>query len=155
MKIYFSLFFSCFFLLMTCAAFAGTTSLTTYYPPPAAAYNKIKLSTNATTYNANPTTYCATQNPPGTYVNNGALFVDAKGTLNVCMGGKAIVYPQECYNKFCSYDTSAVPLTPCTVTCGTGTGFTQTPLDATGNLSETFKTSATTMVISIVCCSGT
>ena len=119
-------FFS--FILISCHALATTTYLSTYYPPPVGAYNKVQLSSN---YTAASTTVCNGLNngviyantsgilmtcvlgAPQTYCNasnNGALIADNNGTLHVCTNnGTSSIYPQECYNAFCSYDSTTDP----------------------------------------------
>jgi hypothetical protein len=138
-----SIFF--FFILFTCHAFAGSTSLTTYYPTPTAAYNKVSLATNSTP--------SCLAHPP---CPNGTLYVDSTGTLHVWMNGQNTVYPQQCYNSFCSYDNAQDPgdinchqfLTlPCLP------GFTQMSMGGLPNY-DLFNTSNNTTVISIVCCSS-
>jgi len=147
-----TLLFFFFFILLCGFAFAGKTSLTTYYPAPTAAYNKIKLSTNANNIDCT--------NP----INNGEVFVDTSGTLNVCMNKQKTVYPQECYNFFCSYDNTVLnddtnkcptfltgnpgnPGNPCP------NGTYPVPTDSKNNYKDTFKVTANTTVLSIVCCS--
>jgi hypothetical protein len=172
-----------FALLFTSYAFAGTMTLTTYYPPPTAAYNKVNLAKN---YTANATTgqassYCKGNNtPPGTYLDttsgspgilsvctgngtstpvNGAIHADSTGALHVVMNGQDVVYPQECYNKFCSY-TTGTPA-PCanyrnpnpTPQGLCPNGFYQIPVNSSSAYYDTFQTSPTYTVISIVCCS--
>jgi len=162
MKKNFSLFLFLFTILFTCFAFAGTTSLTTYYPAPTAAYNKVKLSTNAS-YSTTPNTgYCGSTLTP---LNNGAIFIDSSGNLNVCMNGQATSYPQECYNRFFSYDTSSPPAgatwsdyRKLYTSTNCQSGFIQVPVDGltpSPNSYEQFQTSPHTVVTSIVCCSGT
>jgi hypothetical protein len=179
MKNFISIFFCFFFFLLTCNAFAvKTTTLATYYPPPTAAYNTVNLSTNY----ALPTTtntaanFCSSSNPGAIYlystpppiyyvctgvgtssVANGIVHGDTSGTgtLHVIMkNGQDIIYPQECYNAFCSYTS---PATACPATPGCPLGFIQQkPIDlnSPADNSDVFQTSANNYVISIVCCSS-
>jgi len=151
-------FFS--FILLSSHALAGTTTLTTYYPPPTAAYNQVKLSIN----------YAA---PPACNVSNsGTIYVDSSGTLHVCIFNpntssyQYSIYPQQCYNAFCSYDNSSDP--GGNITCLNylnanivlglkgvcQNGFVQTPVDSSLTKSDVFQASTKTYVISIVCCSS-
>lgn len=179
-------------------ATTGTTSLTTWYPSPTAAYNTVKLATNyisptvtspiggCTAGNANTifldstsntlkvctgvlntaTPYCGTS---GTPLNNGTLIADTTGTLHVCNNGTDAIYPQICYNSFCSFDLStasaaciATPTPSCcspALACPSGVGsggFTQIAIDSSAvpKTFEAFQTSKNTEVISIVCCNS-
>ena len=127
------LFLFFFFILLACNAHAGSTTMTTYYPPPVGAYNKVTLATNS----ASPT--CDGS-------NNGTVFADNTGTLHVCINGKSSIYPQECYNSFCSYNPSTDPV--CTPVCQGGL------LQVVPSITDQFQTSASTTVISTVCCSS-
>ena len=84
MKNYISLSLISFFILSTSCVLAGTTSLSTNYPPPTAAYNKVKLATNATVAYTSGT---VTSGPgcPGTITANPpTVFTDNTGTLYEC-----------------------------------------------------------------------
>jgi hypothetical protein len=132
-----------FSILINNDAFAsGTLSLTTYYPAPTAAYNKVTLATA-------PGLACLAAPP----CPNGTLYSDGTGTLHVWMNGKDTVYPQECYNTFCSYAVAnptgcnGFLANPCP------TGFTQQPVNLPTGYDQ-FNADANTMVDAIVCCSN-
>jgi len=106
-----TLFLFLFFILFACHAMAQTISMSTYYPAPVANYNTIKLATNAPVPTCNLT-------------NIGTMYTDSTGTLYVCMTSQTsgtavfVVYPQQCYNSFCSCQCSG---TGCTCsTCPAG-----------------------------------
>jgi len=95
MKKYTSIYFIFFFFLLTCHAFAGTTSMSTYYPAPTGSYNQVQLNTKY-----QPP---CVQNPP---CPNGTVYADNTGTLHVVMNGQDTIFPQQCYNTFCTFDLS-------------------------------------------------
>ena len=88
---------------------------------------------------------------------NGNLHGDSLGTGTlhvVMMGGQDIVYPPECYNKFCSYSGVNTCTAYMTNTAGNcQPGFTQIPVNSSNGWDDSFQTSPTTTVISIACCS--
>jgi len=135
----FILFF-CFLVLSAGRIYAGRIQLVTYYPSPTAAYNQVQLQAQASS--------CAGQ-PDGT------LFLDTstspQGSLKVCKSGVARVYPQQCYNSFCTYLPSlGVCTNPPAIPCNPGC--------SNGFLNLGFKdligTDANNCVASIVCCGG-
>lgn len=166
-----------FVLFSASAAFAGgTISLTTYYPPPTAAYNTVKLATNSANSNApseTPNLYCTGANNGAIFINsntgvlnecngvsssvtycsvtanNGTLYSDNNGNLHVCMNGQSSVFPQQCYNSFCS--CAALPCSLCTASCANG--FASIPVDAAGDSYDTFQTASNNYVYSYACCS--
>lgn len=106
------------------------------------------------------TPYCGSTVTPA---NNGTLIGDGTGTLHLCNGGTDSIYPPECFNKFCNYDSSIDPTgTTCaSYTGGTiGTqgqcpsGFVQSAASPSAPANyDQFQTTANTQVVSIVCCS--
>ena len=107
--------------------------------------------------------YCS---DPG---NAGAILADSLGVLHVCMNNQDTIYPQQCYNDFCSYDITQHPTCDADSTCtckpymiGTinqkgacSSGFIQMPVDSTKvKTYDTFQTSAQISVVSIVCCTA-
>jgi len=169
MKKCISIIFFFSFILFTYYAFSGTTSLTTYYPPPTAAYNKVQLSTTVTSSQTQTVTNSVNCSLPA---NNGALFVDGNGNLNVCIGLSAVSYPQQCYNSFCSYDQTKPGVTKpenstcasfLTNPCHSQSGFNylqavdspQPPLPRTTHSYDVFVTAPNNTVVSMLCCSGT
>jgi len=113
----------------------------------------------------NPVPGCTSANT-GTYINNGAVLADSNGILHVCMSGNGgiptdTIYPQECFNKFCSHSTYDGDNSNGTNVClptACPAGFTQqTPIDSQSTNYDTydvFNPSTNTTVISYVCCSG-
>ncbi len=101
---------------------------------------------------------------------SGTVLVDSMGTIHVMMvnsGGvlQDVIYPQQCYNSFCSYNPVSDPTG--SITCpsyvgGTGVGtqgpckngFTQSTVDSNHDAYNQYQTSATSAVVSLVCCSG-
>jgi len=117
--------------------------MTTYYPAPTAAYNIIKLDTNAS-LTCNGT-------------NNGTVAADSTGTLYICSNNQAVLYGQASYNTFCSFDPTNLADPNGTNTCSSfisnpcPPGFTQV---APGNMNpgyDTFKISTHTSVMSMIC----
>jgi hypothetical protein len=136
----------CLFLVLPAGSiWAGQVSFSTSYPTPTAAYNKVSLPSGA--QGNNP---CGGVGNPQ---NKGMLFLAANGSLNVCdNNGNAQVYPQQCYNSFCTYATAntcpPVPLIgTCSPTCASG--FTNSV-----GVPDTIQTDSTDCVVSIVCCGG-
>ena len=78
---------------------------------------------------------------------NGTLIADTSGNLHVCINNQETIYPQQCYNKSCTYDPTATNY--CPISCNQP-GLT-TQLIAGSNV---FQTSATSETLSLVCCSG-
>jgi hypothetical protein len=161
--------FSLFFILYSSDTFAGTTTLISYYPPPSAAYNQVSLSTNYTAPVNTQAAYCPGNNS-GIFIDktgtlyqctganssqpycktaaNGTVVVDNYGNLHVCKNAGGVVadsiFPQQCYNAFCSYDLT-YSAGPCTPSCQNG--FTSQ------GFADTFQTSPSTSLVSIACCS--
>ncbi|MDE2028496.1 MAG: hypothetical protein KGK03_01495 [Candidatus Omnitrophica bacterium] len=143
-------------------AFAGTgsTQLTTYYPAPSSNYQMIKLSH---TFPAPNVSNACTGNP------DGMLFADTSGTIYVCKGGTPSIYPQQCYNYFCTGNISPFSCSSdCTPTPGnlsclpttlpTGYAYLTTGGGTSSSVSnsdlvDSFQSSATTNVYSSVLCS--
>ena len=175
-----------FILFIASCAFAGTTTLTTYYPAPTAAYNKVNISTNYNPPNGTQAA-CGGSIPIGsTYFDtttnvlsvctstgnsspaNGTIYhKDNTGILHVVMNGQDATYPQECFNKFCSYTIvngqicsnvgSCAYMTNPTPSLPQGncpSGFNQLPVDPTTDWYDLLQTSNTTCVASIVCCTS-
>ncbi len=162
-----------FFILFASCALAGTTTLTTWYPPPTAAYNTVSLSTNNVAAATTPGIYCTGSNngaifldsatgilndctgmgtaaPYCTVANYGVLMADNTGTLHVCTNsGQDTLYPQQCYNSICSYDTAKGALN-CTPAPLCQPGFTKVLVGVLGH--DHYQTSATTYVNSYACC---
>lgn len=137
------------FIFPACSAIAGSITLTTYYPAPTAAYNQVKLATNA------PTPACSSA------ANVGTIYADSTGSLYVCMQNpnsptifQYYSYPQQCYNASCTFDASTGAST-CAPTCASG--FAQVPIDKAvpPDTFDQYQISTNTQIISIVCCSGT
>jgi len=101
---------------------------------------------------------------------NGNLHGDSlgTGTLHVLMNGTDVIYPPECYNKFCSYNhtvppyndsvggqscsgfTSTTLIKPPVPPCQPG--FNATPVNNSSGYYDMFQTSPTNTVVSVVCC---
>ena len=105
----------------------------------------------------------------------GVVHGDANGNLHEVMSGQDIIYPQECYNNFCSYtiaygQTCAGMLvgsschasgydtnygTPTKGKC-LNSSFYEIPVNQTNAYYDLFQTSPTNCVVSVICCtSGT
>jgi len=86
----------------------------------------------------------------------GSVLADYTGVLHVCMAGQDSIYPQECYNDFCSYDMTdpngPISCSYANVPCQAGFH----PLQTLGNTTYTDSiwASKNTFVVSYVCCSG-
>ena len=175
MKKYIPISFASLFLLTVSYVFAGNTSLSTYFPPPSASYNTIKLATNYVAVSNTVAAYCTgagslnaiflnsvtntlyqctatagSANPYCASAAAGTVLADSTGTLHICVNGTDVIYPQQCHNVFCSYDSQFAA--SCAVACPTG--FSQAPLDSLGSMSDKFQTTAHTWITSIVCCSN-
>jgi hypothetical protein len=106
------------------------------------------------------TPYCGTTATPA---NNGTLIGDCTGTLHLCNGGTDSLYPPECFNKFCTYDSSIDTTGATCASYTTGTvgqqgqcpnGFVQTTTSPSAPTNyDQFQTTTNTQIISIVCCS--
>jgi len=94
--------------------------------------------------------------------NAGAIIADSSGTLHACIKNpntgayQDTIYPQQCYNTFCSYDNSTdqnnnacsnFRASPCP------TGFLQTNVDAQGDPIDAMNTADNSTLLSAVCCS--
>lgn len=170
--------------------FAGTTTLTTFYPAPTGAYNTVKMATNYVSSTVTSTASCTnsstifkntatgtlyqctgtgTASAYCTAANQGNIIVDSTGTLHVCMYNSSsssyldTIFPQQCYNVFCGYDSSVYTLAAsscaayATQTANTQglcpNGFNQIAVDGIGNTYDQFQTSPSNKTVSIVCCS--
>ena len=101
-KLFFQLSFF-FFILLTGYACAGQNSFTASYPAPQGSYTKIILTNQSST----PAALCSSS------INNGAVFVDASGRLETCVGNTPVAYLQGCFNRFCSSAPCASNSTAC------------------------------------------
>ena len=149
------LFIVFFFTVFACHALARPVTLNTIYPAPTSAYNQVNL---------NPSSAISC-NPAYPSVHNKAIFVDSNGALHECNNGISSIYPQECYNIFCSYDSNATTLANSSCnsytlasTSGTQgvcpTGFNQTAINTVPPLYyDTFQSSAHTFILYAACCS--
>ena len=123
---------------------AGTGSITTNYcssHPGAVFTNSSWILYQCPTGGGKAEPYCTSS-------NNGTLIADRTGNLHVCINnGQESVYPQQCLNKFCSYDPTATNI--CTISCNQS----GTPIQIVA-ATNVYQTAANSETISYVCCSG-
>lgn len=163
-----------FLMLLSGLASAGTTTMTSWYPPPTAAYNQIKLTTGIVASGITPAFYCTSAGHIGSYflnslnnavyqcttatggavsfcsTNSNSMIADNTGTIHICNSTTDTIYPQQCYNSFCSYDSST-GATSCSPSCAPG--YFEESIDSLGDCSDKFQTSVHTFITSILCCS--
>jgi hypothetical protein len=145
-----------FSILMTCSTLAGQNTLTATYPATIATYDHIQL------INQQNPNLCAV-NVNGTFVNNGAFYVDNSGNLEACANGAATPFTQnsmQCLNQYCSFQTNSTDINcsdytspvPCTTTCPNG--YTTVLSAATDTFNITYFSGIPNYCIrSVVCCS--